>query len=135
MAFTAKDGKPFGNRQKMNAYNDRAETKVKEPNITAEANEPEGDDVSHMPIEDVVAEHGPAQKIEIEHDHEAGVHKVHSHHGEKTHHSEHASMSEAHEHARKAADEAETEEEKTESPEFEAGEREGAKEYKIPGMY
>lgn len=54
-------------------------------------------DVSHLPIADVVEKHGPAHKVEIEHDHKGGSHKKTSHHGKNTHTSEHSSAKEAHE--------------------------------------
>lgn len=123
MAFKAKDGKNFGNRQKMQAYDER------EPK--AEAKEPESEPADDQSIEEVVAQHGPADKVEIEHDHEGGHHKVTSHHGGHKHHSAHGSAAEAHMHGAKAAGL----EEANESPEFEAGEQEGVKEYGgIPGM-
>jgi hypothetical protein len=94
-------------------------------------------------IHDVVAEHGPAHTVHMESDHEAGVHQVHSFHGGHkpghsegdgfTHHSKHGSHHEAHKHAGHALGIESPEHEKKESPEFEAGEQEGAREG-IPGM-
>jgi hypothetical protein len=59
-------------------------------------NEHEGDE--HDAAQ-VVAEHGPAHEIHITHS--EGSHSVESHHGDgHVHRSEHASASEAHDHAR-----------------------------------
>jgi hypothetical protein len=63
----------------------------------------DGEDVSHMPIHEVVAKHGPAEKVEMEHDHEGGKHTKTSHHGGKKHVSEHENAAEAHEHGMMAA--------------------------------
>jgi hypothetical protein len=68
-----------------------------------EGEQAHGEDVSHMDIHQVVAQHGPADKIEMEHDHEGGMHSKMSHHGGKMHHSEHGSAEEAHDAARAAA--------------------------------
>lgn len=127
MAYEAKDGKKFGNRQKMQAYDERGKSEPKQ-----ESEGGEGSDMSSQDIGEVVAQHGPADKVEIEHDHAAGKHHVTSHHGGKKHHSEHGSAAEAHMHGARAAGV----EEQQESPQFEAGEQAGAKEYGggIPGM-
>jgi hypothetical protein len=60
----------------------------------------------------VVAEHGPAAHVDIDHEHEIGSHHVHSVHADgHEHHSDHASAEEAHEHAKNLAmDDAEHEE-------------------------
>ncbi len=93
--------------------------------------------VSHMPIHEVVAKHGPAHHIVVHHDHEGGVHTKTSHHGMDGHHhhSEHGSAQEAHDHAMQAAGiGGETEDhEDYETPETEAAEmaRAGGR---IPGM-
>jgi len=51
--------------------------------------------------EAVVAAHGPAHQVTINHDHEMGTHSVHSMHADgHEHHSEKASAEEAHEHAK-----------------------------------
>jgi hypothetical protein len=55
-------------------------------------------DVSHMKIQDVVKQHGPAHEMHSTHDHEAGQHHVHSIHGEKHHHSDHDTADAAHHH-------------------------------------
>lgn len=62
-----------------------------------------GEDVSHQDIHEVVAQHGPAQKIEMEHDHEGGQHHKTSHHGGAMHKSTHGTAKEAHDEAAAAA--------------------------------
>jgi hypothetical protein len=101
MAFNAKDGKPFGNRQQMKAYDERAPKK--ETKAMPEQSEPDGDEgeSSDMPIHEMVAQHGPAEKVEISHS--EGKHTKVSHHGGKKHMSEHASAEEAHHHGMMAA--------------------------------
>ncbi len=48
----------------------------------------------------MAAEHGPATSIEIQHDHEGGVHTVHAEHPDgHVHDSEHGSAGEAHQYA------------------------------------
>jgi hypothetical protein len=54
-------------------------------------------------IEDVVAQHGPADAIEMKHNDGASEHHVTSHHAGHMHKSMHGSRSEAHAHAKKAA--------------------------------
>lgn len=75
----------------------------------------DGEDVSHMPIHEVVAKHGPAHEVHVEHDHENGTHKVTSHHGKKKHTSEHESAYAAHDHGAMAAG-VESPDEETETP-------------------
>jgi hypothetical protein len=58
---------------------------------------------SNQPIEEVVSQHGPADKIEMQHNDAASEHHVTSHHGGFTHKSKHGSRAEAHAHAKKAA--------------------------------
>jgi hypothetical protein len=82
-------------------------------------------------IEDVVNEHGPATEMHSQHDHGTGMHKVTTHHGDMKHRSTHSSHGDAHAHMGKALGIAAHE--KGESKEFEAAEREGAKET-IPGL-
>jgi hypothetical protein len=55
-------------------------------------------DMSHMDIHEVVKQHGPAHKMESEHEHEGGHHTVTTHHKGAKHHSEHGSAEEAHQH-------------------------------------
>ena len=101
MAFKAKDGKSFGNRQQQKAYDERpAKKEAKGESAHAE---PDGDEGSEQDIHEVVAEHGPADKIELHHDDTAGKHHVVSHHGGYTHKAVKAGREEAHEHAKAAA--------------------------------
>ncbi len=101
MAYKAKDGKNFGNRQQQKAYDERP---AKKESKAPEHAEPDADDMgSDQPIEEVVAQHGPADKIEMQHDHEGGKHTVTSHHGGHKHVAHHGSADEAHMHAAKAA--------------------------------
>lgn len=65
----------------------------------------QGQDISHMAIHEAVEQHGPAHKIDIAHEPQAGKHHVESHHGKHTHKSDHGSMDEAHQHAKAAAGE------------------------------
>jgi hypothetical protein len=102
------------------------------------------DKVSPESIHDVVSEHGAAHTVHQFHDHEGGHHHVVSYHGEHkpgkedgagfTHHSHHSSHKEAHAHAGQALGMESSEHEAKESPEFETGEHEGAKEAAIPGL-
>ena len=107
MAFKSKDGKNFGNRQQQKAYDER-KPKTEEKHADHEDTEashpaPDGDQGEQMPIEEMVANHGPAEEVSIHHDHTAGKHSVESTHGGKKHKSEHGSADEAHMHAAKAA--------------------------------
>ena len=139
MAFRAKDGKPFANRQQMNAYDERgAEKKTK---AAMQHEEPDGDEgengVHDLPetetsIEEHVAEHGPAHHIEVHHDHEGGRHTKISYHSEKgaKHVSHHGSADEAHEAAKTAAGVGQENQVEDEPPGGGGGMQEGG----IPGM-
>lgn len=88
MAYKAKDGKMFENRE-MGAHYDRTRPKAKESD--------EGGGEHEQDMDGVVAEHGPAEHVEIHSHHADGhVHKA-------THHDAHS----AHEHVSKAFDEGE----------------------------
>jgi hypothetical protein len=102
MAFKAKDGKAFGNRQQMKVYDERP-AKKEPKGVEAQHEEPDGDEGSDQDIHEVVAEHGPADKIQLHHDDDAGKHHVISHHGEHVHKVVKAGREEAHEHAKIAA--------------------------------
>jgi len=92
MAYKAKDGKRFANHQAGKYYDN-----VKNPVAAEESKgplqqgpqEPDGDEGQEQPIEDVVAQHGPAHMTHISNDgsveseHEDG-HK-HSSHGHDVH--------------------------------------------------
>lgn len=100
MAFTSKSGKQFSNRP-MAISQDRRDEVSATKGMTNHMGSSTGmDDMqdSQEPPQ-VVAEHGPAEKVMISH--EDGKHKVTSKHpdGHK-HSSEHASKSEAHDTAR-----------------------------------
>lgn len=110
MAFKAKDGKAFGNRQQMKAYdergsapNDNGENMQDESDEAAGAENDgaENDEQSPMDIHEHVAEHGPAEKVEISH--ADGKHTKTSHHGGAKHVSHHDSAEEAHQHGMVAA--------------------------------
>ena len=91
-------------------------------------------DVSHMDIGEVVSKHGPASKVEVMHDHEAGAHHVTSHHKGAHHKSTHGSAKEAHQHGAMAAGDQDEEKNEAldgeESPDNEMQEHEG----NIPGL-
>ena len=58
----------------------------------------------HDEIKQIAAEHGPAHEVHMTHDHEGGVHHVHSMHPDGyEHHADHQSADEAHMHAAHAA--------------------------------
>lgn len=134
MAFRAKDGKPFANRQQMNAYDERsASPKDKDQHgqtMQDEQHESEGGEMeaSDIPIEEHVAEHGPAEKVEISHS--EGKHTKTSHHGGAKHVSHHESAEEAHQHGMMAAGVGHEEPDGDEQPAMAGGGGEGA----IPGM-
>lgn len=104
MAFKAKDGRQFGNRQQMKAYDERGsepkQNMQDEQHEAAGGNEGEME-ASEMPIAEHVAEHGPAEKVEIHHS--EGKHTKVSHHGGAKHVSHHDSAEEAHQHGMMAA--------------------------------
>lgn len=101
MSFKATDGKSFGNRQKMNAYNSRSTRSLRPEQPEEQAQPEEGAPGEGQDLESVMAQHGPAQKVEISH--EGGKHHMTSHHGGHKHHSEHQSAEEAHMEGAKAA--------------------------------
>ena len=138
MAFRAKDGKAFANRQQQQAYDERG-TANGEPKPKAQTHEePDGDEAeggvhemaeTETPIEEHVQEHGPAHKVEVHHDHEGGRHTKISHHGEGAKHvSHHGSAEEAHDAAKLSAGVG-TENQPDQEPAVQTG-GEGA----IPGM-
>jgi hypothetical protein len=100
MAFQAKDGKSFGNRQQMKAYDERPPKKDAKA-MPDEQDETGGEGNTPEDIHEMVAQHGPAEKVEISHS--EGKHTKVSHHGSATHKSEHASAKEAHQHGMIAA--------------------------------
>jgi hypothetical protein len=98
MAFPAKDGKKFSNKDSQRTHDRMSSAKSA---VAAPEGEPDGDEGG---AEQVVAQHGPAHTVHIAHDHEMGVHEVHSEHHDGHHHvSQHGSVEEAHEHGKKLA--------------------------------
>lgn len=100
MAFKSKDGKRnFGNRQQAQSYDRSREATDEAPPKETDADggeENEGQEHSDMDIHEHVAQHGPAEKVEISH--AEGKHTKTSHHGGAKHVSHHDSDREAHEH-------------------------------------
>ena len=86
---TSSDGKMSGNAQLVASHDSAHKTS---------SGDGESGDIGAF-----VQQHGPADKIEIQHDHAGGQHSVTSHHGGKKHHSKHGSAEEAHAHAKQAA--------------------------------
>lgn len=98
--------KPKQSNFKPGGQEPTAPNKGTEPHQAGDSEvESDGHDISHMDIHEAVEKHGPAHKIHIEHEPSAGKHHVESHHGKHVHHSDHASMDEAHQHAKAAAGE------------------------------
>jgi len=95
MAFDAKDGSKHGNRQRRDTYDRAKGAKESKSEPKAEHSEPDGDEMGGD-IHEMVAQHGPAEHVEIEHDHGAGKHTKTSMHGGKKHVSHHGSAMEAH---------------------------------------
>jgi len=129
MAFKAKDGKAFGNRQQMKAYDERGGSAEKSA-MPDEHQEPDGDENQPEDIHEMVAAHGPAEKVEITH--AEGKHTKTSHHGGKKHVSHHDSAEEAHHAGMTAAGVGEQEPDGDEAAPAMAGGGEGAG--AIPGM-
>jgi hypothetical protein len=108
MAFKSKDGKRnFGNRQQAQAYDERGSQKESHQEAMPHEEdadggvENEGQEQSPMDIQEHVAQHGPAEKVEIHHS--EGKHTKVSHHGGAKHVSHHDSAEEAHQHGMMAA--------------------------------
>lgn len=107
MSFKSQDGKKTSmNRQIVRRYDDVQANRAKEGQDKVKvggSKEAEGNDVSDQDIHEVVENHGPADKVEVEHDHAGGHHKVVSHHGDVKHESDHATAEDAHDHAKVCA--------------------------------
>lgn len=89
------DGELHGNLQMVERY-DESKGKQKKPKETGGEHEAGG----HDEIKQVVAEHGPAHKVVIEHDHDGGQHHVTSHHEDgHVHEATLGTPAEAHAHA------------------------------------
>lgn len=85
MAYIAKDGKAFGNRE-MGKHYDGSRKPEGEKTSQSKKSNPESE--SHMDDGDaheIVAEHGPAHHTEITEE-DDGTHSVHSHHEDGHHH-------------------------------------------------
>ena len=106
MAYGTADGFKSTNRAPMMAHKRSMERKsmaggAGDPLQQPAAGEPDGDEQSP---EQVAQEHGPAVEVNVMHNHEAGQHSVHSKHQDgHEHQSEHGSVDEAHDHAKKLA--------------------------------
>ncbi len=99
---SSKDGKLHGNVQMIDRYNESKGHKPARPKETGGESGGEHEEGGHDEIKQVVAEHGQAHTIHIEHDHEGQHSTVTSHHedGHKhvAHHDgeDHAAMAHAH---------------------------------------
>jgi len=137
MAMNAKDGTRHHSASRARLHDEMSANKGGGSKITEMKPPGEGAGAGHPApsshsIEDHVDEHGPARKIEYEHDQASGMHHVSSHHGEPpaegedggetSHHSQHKTHHEAHKHMAKAMDmhDEEREERDNESPDQEA---------------
>jgi hypothetical protein len=105
MAFTAKDGSKHTNRDTMKRADARFGAQPPEK-IAPQAGNDDGmggDEMGQDGAQDgaaMAAEHGPATELNIQHDHENGVHHVHAKHPDgHEHQSEHGSAAEAHQYA------------------------------------
>jgi hypothetical protein len=74
------DGKMHGNVQMIDRYNESKNKKPARPKERGGESGGEHEPSGHDEIKQVVAEHGPAHKLVIEHDHAGGEHHVTSHH-------------------------------------------------------
>lgn len=99
--FDSHDGKLHGNRQLVERYDESHGKKSKHMLGKAGGDDGEHQDGDgHEEIKSVVAEHGPAHKIQVQHDHEAKHSTVISHHGEPGHrHEAHFDGEDHHVHA------------------------------------
>ena len=107
MAFEAGDGFKSTNRAPMMAHKRSMERKsmaggagMSSPDPLQQPTEGGGEEDGSQ----VAQEHGPAVEVNISHNHEAGQHHVASQHPDgHQHESDHGSVEEAHEHAKKLA--------------------------------
>src|SRR5262245_11172977 len=112
MAMYAKDGTRHHSASRARLHDEKSgggkppAAPMSKPAVPAKPAGGAGEsDLSHMDIKDVVAKHGPAHKVEMEHDHAGGQHHVTSHHKGGHHKSTHGSAHEAHMHGMQAAGE------------------------------
>lgn len=137
MAYTAKDGKKFGNME-MGRHYDRTRKPEGESAGGSKPSNPSSE--SHAddgPQHGIVEEHGPATHTHIHGPDKSGdgTHHVHSFHEDGHHHvSKGHDVQSAHAHSMMMHTGQDAEHEASETPEFEAGEQEGAQEAAIPGM-
>lgn len=105
MAFPDKAGNVHHSASRARLSDDMAMAKenASKPPAKMAGGDGASKDMSHMDIGEVVAKHGPAHKVEVMHDHEAGAHSVTSHHKGAHHKSMHGSAKEAHDHGAVAA--------------------------------
>ena len=104
MAHKTSDGKrEFTNKSMAKQYDRRQAGMAEEKEAPAQES-PEQQGAEEAP-EDVAMHHGPATQVTHTHDHEGGMHHVHSMHPDGyEHHSDHGSMDEAMEHHKKLAE-------------------------------
>jgi hypothetical protein len=141
MAFPDKTGKMHHSASRARFHDTMAAEKSAKPAMEKPTEKPaeKSEESSDADIKDVVAEHGPAHEVHMEHDHEAKHSKVTSHHGEHKHEKHFDGedhVQEAHDHAHEAAGG----EDEEEPPDEELGEEmapameEGEQHSRIPGM-
>lgn len=102
---SSRDGKMHGNVQTVERYDESKGHKPQRPKETGGESGGEHEASGHDEIKQVVAEHGPAHTIHMEHDHEASEYHVTSHHEDGYKHGPvtHESAAMAHAHAAHAA--------------------------------
>jgi hypothetical protein len=127
MAFEAKDGSKHGNKQRRDTYDRAKAPKKAESEPKGEESGGEGGEMGGD-IHEMVAQHGPAEHVEIEH-HEGGHTKTSMHGGNK-HVSHHGSAMEAHQAGMTAAEVEPMQQEQPAQPVAMAGGMGGG----IPGM-
>ena len=107
MAFTAKDGSRHTNRDTMKRADARYGAQPAPQKIAPQGGNDDGMGGDGMDQEQdgqdgaaMAAEHGPATELNIQHDHENGIHRVHARHPDgNEHETEHGSAAEAHQYA------------------------------------
>lgn len=98
---SSKDGKLHGNAQIVDRYDESKGHKPQRGSDTGGHSGGEHEASGHDEIKQVVADHGPASRVEITHGEggEGGASKVVSHHGGHRHEAEFESAARAHAHA------------------------------------
>ena len=147
MAVLAKDGTRHHSASRASMHDKMAVTAGAHTKVTPmkmpagdehhQAGSPVHPEPTKTPIEDHVAEHGPAHEIHYKHHEETDKHHLTSHHGEggeeEMHHSVHDNAEAAHEHMSKAMG-LTSEEAAEETPDDEPVETMHASGGGIPGM-